>query len=159
MKLNLYTILPRPTIAYHPETKSYRIQRYALILSQLSILSALSRSSCPSSTILNERSDSVCFGSDFYVFFFIERGSFFKFGSSRRKSKCKGKDGLPEDRAYCKRTKLRRRIQMYHSGSNLLSGGRTFFELFCKSESRLESESAENKLRACPKTVLRDILR
>ncbi|EKR63645.1 MULTISPECIES: hypothetical protein [Leptospira] len=38
MKLNLYTILPRPTIAYHPETKSYRIQRYALILSQLSIL-------------------------------------------------------------------------------------------------------------------------
>ncbi|WP_078130387.1 hypothetical protein [Leptospira alexanderi] len=39
MKLNLYTILPKLTVAYHPEIQSYRIQRYALILSQLSILS------------------------------------------------------------------------------------------------------------------------
>ncbi|EQA61464.1 hypothetical protein [Leptospira alexanderi] len=39
MKLNLYTILPKLTLAYHPEIQSYRIQRYALIRSQLSILS------------------------------------------------------------------------------------------------------------------------
>ncbi|MBE8364917.1 hypothetical protein [Leptospira borgpetersenii] len=35
MKLNLYT---KPAVAYHPEIQSYRIQRYALILSQLGIL-------------------------------------------------------------------------------------------------------------------------
>ncbi|AXR60423.1 hypothetical protein [Leptospira mayottensis] len=38
MKLNLYTILPKPTVVYHPEIQNYRIQRYAIMLPQLSIL-------------------------------------------------------------------------------------------------------------------------
>ncbi|EKO78012.1 MULTISPECIES: hypothetical protein [unclassified Leptospira] len=38
MKLNLYTNFPKSTVIYRPEVRSYGIQRYTLMLSQLDAL-------------------------------------------------------------------------------------------------------------------------